>query len=248
MYSLFFSLQSSSNLPDFCELCWLCVGAWLLLPLLGALLFGWYFWRKKYKGLAEEWEMKANKAYKLNAQLEEDLAACKKRRAELDSELARSNGQVRELKIRLEEEARANMKKAKSATSASVSGIAATKKNTAKPAAKASQNNKKDESAISAESLAEAKAVMGKRIKANDLKIVEGIGPKIEGLFKAAGIKTWANLADSKAAQLKKILNEAGPRYQMHNPGTWPRQAGYAVKGQWEKLLKYQEDLDGGKS
>ena len=39
-----------------------------------------------------------------------------------------------------------------------------------------------------------AKKAMGKTIKQDDLKVVEGIGPKIEQMFHDAGIKTWKAL------------------------------------------------------
>ena len=41
---------------------------------------------------------------------------------------------------------------------------------------------------------AAAKAVFGKSVKQDDLKIIEGIGPKIEELFKTSGILTWKAL------------------------------------------------------
>ncbi len=242
MHSLFYSLQSGGGW-NACDLSWL----WLLLPLLTFILgylVAMSIWRK-YKGLLAEAEDKLRASRKKIAQLEEDLAACKKRRAELDGELSQARGEIRELKRRLEEESRANMKKASAAASATAaSSLAASKpKAPANAPAKSSSGD-----SISAESLAEAKAIFGKRIKANDLKIVEGIGPKIEGLFHAAGIKTWAKLADTKATVLKGILDEAGPRFQMHKPDTWPRQADMAAKGQWKKLLAYQDELDGGKA
>ncbi len=37
----------------------------------------------------------------------------------------------------------------------------------------------------------------GKKIKQDDLKMVEGIGPKIEGLLHNINIKTWRELADA---------------------------------------------------
>ncbi len=92
-----------------------------------------------------------------------------------------------------------------------------------------------------------AKATFGKKIKENDLKIVEGIGPKIEGIFNDGGIKTWAQLAATSASKLKSLLDAAGPRYQMHNPTTWPKQADMANKGKWSELKTYQDKLDGGK-
>ena len=47
---------------------------------------------------------------------------------------------------------------------------------------------------------AAAKAVFGKTIKQDDLKVVEGIGPKIEGMFKDSGIKTWKALSEATVA------------------------------------------------
>ncbi len=83
--------------------------------------------------------------------------------------------------------------------------------------------------------------------KRDDLKKVEGIGPKIEGLLNAANIKTFAKLSKTKASVIKKVLDKAGPRYQMHDPTTWPKQAGMADKGQWAKLQKWQDAHTGGR-
>ena len=90
-------------------------------------------------------------------------------------------------------------------------------------------------------------AFYGSKIIADDLKLVEGIGPKIEELFHAAGLKTWAAVAKSNPATLKEILVAAGERYQMHDPGTWPKQCQMMVDDKWAELKTYQEKLDGGK-
>ena len=87
----------------------------------------------------------------------------------------------------------------------------------------------------------------GKKVKADDLKLVEGIGPKIEGLLHDAGIKTWADLAGTDTDRLKAILDEAGSQYNMHDPSTWAKQAQLAQDGNWEELEAYQEHLKGGK-
>jgi len=42
-------------------------------------------------------------------------------------------------------------------------------------------------------------------------------------------------------------LTDAGPRYQMHDPTSWPQQSGLAAKGKWEELKTLQDKLDGGK-
>jgi len=92
------------------------------------------------------------------------------------------------------------------------------------------------------------KTVFGKNFKEDDLKIVEGIGPIIEGLLHKAGIKTWLDLSKTKSERVKEILfAEDEEKFRIHDPGTWPEQAGLAHKGEWKELFKYQEFLDGGK-
>ena len=104
--------------------------------------------------------------------------------------------------------------------------------------------------AVVAAPVVEAKAApkLPKGIKQDDLKIVEGIGPKIEGLLHDAGIKTWVELSETAIERIKEILDAAGPRYQMHDPATWPKQSQYAAEGKFEELKEWQEMLDGGKS
>jgi predicted flap endonuclease-1-like 5' DNA nuclease len=84
-------------------------------------------------------------------------------------------------------------------------------------------------------------------LQQDDLKIVEGIGPKIEQLLFHAGIHTYSELAAAPVSRIKEILSEAGPRYAMHDPGTWSAQALLAANGEWENLKAYQEFLDAGK-
>lgn len=81
----------------------------------------------------------------------------------------------------------------------------------------------------------------------DDLKKIEGIGPKIEGLLNAEGILTWRQLENTEVSRIKRILNAAGPRYQMHDPTSWPDQSKLAANGEWEKLQRLQDVLDGGK-
>jgi large subunit ribosomal protein L27 len=101
--------------------------------------------------------------------------------------------------------------------------------------------------AATAPSGTDAKAVFGKKIAADDLQIVEGIGPKIKDLLHAGGITTWALLADAKVEQLQFILDAAGDAYSVHNPGTWPQQAALARDGKFAELKALQDVLDGGK-
>ena len=105
------------------------------------------------------------------------------------------------------------------------------------------------EAAAEVEVAAEKKAAPKKEKapKLDDLKIIEGVGPKIETLLKDGGISTWAELAASSVDRLKEILDAAGPRYQIHDPSTWPAQAKFAAEGKWEELKDYQEMLMGGR-
>ena len=101
-----------------------------------------------------------------------------------------------------------------------------------------------------AEKVAEKKAAAPKKEKGpklDDLKIVEGVGPKIETLLKEGGINTWAELAAAPVERLKEILDAAGPRYQIHDPSSWPAQAKFAAEGKWDELKEYQEMLIGGR-
>ena len=82
---------------------------------------------------------------------------------------------------------------------------------------------------------------------ADDLKKIEGIGPKIEQILHEGGITTFAQLAEADADTVKELLTAAGPRYAIHNPATWAKQAAMAVNGQWDELKELQDQLDGGK-
>jgi len=81
----------------------------------------------------------------------------------------------------------------------------------------------------------------------DDLKVVEGIGPKIEGLLKSAGIYSYVTLATTAPDAIKDILIAAGDRYKMHDPGTWPAQSSLAAQGRWDELTALKDELDGGR-
>lgn len=81
----------------------------------------------------------------------------------------------------------------------------------------------------------------------DDLKKIEGIGPKIEELLNAAGILTFAQLAATDADHIRGILADAGSRFTMHDPATWGEQAALAADGNWAELQSLQDKLQGGK-
>jgi predicted flap endonuclease-1-like 5' DNA nuclease/uncharacterized membrane protein len=72
---------------------------------------------------------------------------------------------------------------------------------------------------------------------ADDLTQLVGIGPKAAAALTAAGITTYAALATSNEPQLRAALLASG----MMPPGsinTWPGQADYAARGDWQGLMK----------
>ncbi len=84
-------------------------------------------------------------------------------------------------------------------------------------------------------------------IQKDDLKKIEGIGPKIESLLNEGGIYSYADLSHTKYSKLKSILAEAGSQYSSHDPSTWAEQAELAAEGKWKTLEKLQDELNGGK-
>ena len=86
-----------------------------------------------------------------------------------------------------------------------------------------------------------------KAAKGDDLKKIEGIGPKIAELLTAGGIDTFKALSDSTPDQIREILLEAGKRYASHNPDTWPAQAKMAADGNWDELKTWQAEHKGGR-
>ncbi|WP_339755364.1 50S ribosomal protein L21 [uncultured Winogradskyella sp.] len=81
--------------------------------------------------------------------------------------------------------------------------------------------------------------------KADDLKKIEGVGPKIASTLVEAGIVTFADLAKAKPEAISEIIS--GVRGN-HVTDTWPAQAKLAANGKWDELKKWQDELDGGKA
>jgi predicted flap endonuclease-1-like 5' DNA nuclease len=105
----------------------------------------------------------------------------------------------------------------------------------------------------SAPVLAEAAAPMAATTAAapvvpDDLKEIEGIGPKIESVLNAAGIQTFAQLAAADLDQIRAVLAAADPRLlKITDPATWPEQALLASKGDLDGLRRLQDTLKGGR-
>ena len=76
---------------------------------------------------------------------------------------------------------------------------------------------------------------------ADDLTVVEGIGPKIEDILNKNGIYTFNQLSNSDSMMLKKLIIDADKRFENNETESWSHQAAMAEKGQWEELNIYQE-------
>ncbi|MCF6349608.1 MAG: hypothetical protein L3J23_01075 [Flavobacteriaceae bacterium] len=81
----------------------------------------------------------------------------------------------------------------------------------------------------------------------DDLTKIEGIGPKIAELLNNDGIWSWKQLSETTASNIQRVLDAAGPKYRVHDPETWSKQAGMASRAEWEKLEKWQDEHKGGK-
>jgi hypothetical protein len=82
-------------------------------------------------------------------------------------------------------------------------------------------------------------------VQADDLVIIEGIGPKINQILNDAGITTFAQLAETETSRLSEILLAAGLR--ISDPATWPDQARLAAQAKWQELEELKASLKGGR-
>ena len=61
--------------------------------------------------------------------------------------------------------------------------------------------------------------------KGDDLKKLEGVGPKLAEILNEAGIATYADLAGTSVEKMKEILEAAGSRYASKDPAPWIAEA-----------------------
>ena len=99
-----------------------------------------------------------------------------------------------------------------------------------------------------AEEVKEPKAKAPKaKSTGDDLKIIEGIGPKIEEILHEAGINSFAALAAKDAEEIREILLAQGSRFKMFDPTTWPEQSQLAADGKMDELEALKKELNAGK-
>lgn len=79
----------------------------------------------------------------------------------------------------------------------------------------------------------------------DDLERIEGVGPKIAGLLRDAGITTFAQLAETEVARIEEILSTA--RLNLAVAETWPEQAALAAAGKWDEFKRLTDTLKAGR-
>ncbi len=93
---------------------------------------------------------------------------------------------------------------------------------------------------------AEVAPKAAKKTAGDDLKRIEGIGPKINDALLSAGINTFAQLADANEDSLKAALESAGMRSHP-SIGTWAEQSGYLARGDEAGFVALTEKLVAGR-
>lgn len=84
-------------------------------------------------------------------------------------------------------------------------------------------------------------------VAGDDLTRIEGIGPKMSRVLSAAGLNTFARLAEASEAQIAQVLKAGGIKLVPPSIRSWPRQAALAARGDWAGLTELQESLTAGR-
>lgn len=80
----------------------------------------------------------------------------------------------------------------------------------------------------------------------DDLTRIEGIGPKYAEILVAAGIDSFAKLAQMSEDAIATTIQDGGGR-KSASIATWAEQARLAAAGDWDGLDKLQASLRGGR-
>jgi len=129
--------------------------------------------------------------------------------------------------------ATATIKKATSTANKTAKKVAATAKTEVKATTKAVVSKaKKVESKVSTTAKKTAKTVAKKapKVDVKNLKLIHGIGPKMEELLKKEGYPDLESISKATVADLKKVLDTADSRYRLLNPESWVSDAKKALK------------------
>ncbi|EGD44197.1 LigA [Nocardioidaceae bacterium Broad-1] len=96
-----------------------------------------------------------------------------------------------------------------------------------------------------AESVAREAAEQKPEPEPQDLKRIEGIGPKIDAALKAQGYVTYARVAAATEDELRAAIKAEGVRFAP-SASSWARQAQLLADGDEDGLKEFQDYLVGG--
>ncbi len=184
------------------------------------------------------WRGGRQSAEESGRELRQSLAAAEKRARALEQELAQYEPQAEQLSTC---EAALAAQREKVQTCQTALAVAEDEIEELKTALAATESE---------EVPAEAEASFGVSavpVAPDDFRKIEGIGPKIAEILNEHGILTFKQLAETEGERLEEILEEAGPRFRMAVPETWPEQAALAAVDDWEGLRLFQDELVGGR-
>ena len=102
------------------------------------------------------------------------------------------------------------------------------------------------ETATATTEMEEQPPVPAQPVVPDDLQKIEGIGPKISALLNNVGVLTYQQLASKSYDELQDIIDDAGPRFRIARPKSWPQQAALAAQGRWDDLKDLQARMRGG--
>ncbi|MEP6626948.1 MAG: 50S ribosomal protein L17 [Ginsengibacter sp.] len=105
----------------------------------------------------------------------------------------------------------------------------------------------KKAAAPKAEEAAEVAPAAAKEKGGDDLTKIEGVGPKVAEVLHEAGITSFAKLAESKAEDIKEILEKSGGHFNAQDPTSWAEQSQLAADGKWDELKELQDKLIAGR-
>ena len=69
-------------------------------------------------------------------------------------------------------------------------------------------------------------------VPADDLKKINGIGPKMAEILNMAGYGTYQQIATAEVKELEDVLEAAGSRYKKFDPTPWIEEAKVLAAGE----------------
>lgn len=86
------------------------------------------------------------------------------------------------------------------------------------------------------------KVVVEKVAEANDLKVIKGIGPKLEEMLNEMGITAYSQIAKMTLKDMRSVLADAGVNPKMYDVSGWKAQSKLAVKGDMEAVANWTKN------